>query len=352
MKKMIVIALAVLFLFGCGSDEKKNETDQSANSQNAEVEGTDSEFSAAPDVDMDASFKLTYSIPAGEKLKYKLTSVATTNQKIQADSIIENNVSQTIEYIFNLESKGQKENSTILDITIESINISANYNGELLGYDSKQLNDEETNLKFSEYSSLPNKTFQATINQQGRILAVKNIDEIVNAYLKIQKAESITTEEKAQLTTQLSEQALQPLVQQMFRYIPENETKIDSSWDLVYGSPMGLYELTNTARSTLRDVVKKGDDLVAKITTELSVTYKGDGFIQQGDVSYQFEKPKITGNAVTYFDIDRNIVLKSELTTKTEMNVLVTAKNPNAGMENATRADLSVNRNFLELISE
>ncbi len=350
MKKIFIVILALLLIIGCGSDEKKNETEGNLSTDTMKTDELPAEFTAAPDVDKESSFNLAYSIPAGEKLTYKLTSVVTTNQKIVVDTTMENEVTQTINYIISVVSKGQENSNTKLDITIESINISANFNGEILEYNSDKENDPETNLKFSEYSAFPKNTFQATINPQGRLVDVSNIDAIINKYLKLQSAPSIKDEERSQLNEQIKEQAVKPLVQQLFRYMPENETKIDSSWDLSYGSPMGLYTLTNTATSTLQDVVKKDDELIAKIGTKLSVTYKGDGYTKQGDVTYQFEKPKISGNATTYFNLEKNVVVKSELVTKTEVKVLVTSENPETGTETAKRTDLSVNRNYIELI--
>ncbi|WKZ71009.1 MAG: DUF6263 family protein [Melioribacteraceae bacterium] len=349
MKKLFVLLLSLMIFISCGSDEKKNESGNDNTESQSSIEAP-GEFEAASGIDRNEAFALNYEIPQGQKMTYKLTSVATTNQKIIADSTITNEVSQTLNYIFNLESLGQADNNTRVKISIESVEISANYNGEVVSFDSKAINDEQTNLKFAEYSSLPNQSFDVVINNQGRIVEVNNITGIVDRYLEIQQAPAIKPEEREQINSQLKEQALKPLVQQLFRYLPEKETNIDSTWDLVYESPMGLYNLTNTATSTLRDVVQKDDNLVAKITTDLNVTYEGDGYIKQGEAAYQFEEPKIDGNAITYFNIEKNIVIKSELTTTTEMNVVVTAKNPSGVTETARRSDLSVNRNFIELL--
>lgn len=348
MKKIILLLLALLLLFGCGSDQKKTESEKSA--EDSLSEEIPNNFVAA-EVEADEAFDLSYIYPNNKKIRYKLTSIATSNQKITADSTVENNISQTTEYFFLLESKIQDEQTTNFDLTVESISMNANYNGDIIKYDSKQLNDEETNQRFAEYSALPNVKFTAKINTQGRILEIGNTDGIVDRYLEIQQAQSITAEEKSQLKSQLIEQVLQPMTQNLFKYMPGKETKVDSSWTLTYGTEMGLYKLTNSAKSKLTGIVKENDNLIAKINTDLNVSYQGDGFIKQGDVSYQFEQPKISGNAITYFNLAEKVIVKSELTTKTEMNVFVTANNPNVGIETATRNDLSVNRNYLELIS-
>lgn len=348
MKKIIITIVTLLFIIGCGSEGEKTESAKKGDG--TITEETPTNFVAA-EVSKDEAFDLSYLFPTGKKIKYKLTSVVTSNQKITADSTIENDVSQTTEYIFNLDAEQLDEEVSMIELNIESIKMNANYNGEIIKYDSREINDEETNRRFAEYSSLPNNQFWATLNKEGRIIDIGKTEGIINRYLEIQQAQSITDDEKNQINLQLKEQVLQPISQNLFKYLPGRKTKLDSTWTLTYGTEMGLYKLTNIASSRISDILKENDNLIAKINTDLSVTYEGDGFIKQGDVSYQFERPKISGNAISYFNLDERIIVKSELTTTTEMNVFVTADNPNTGKETATRKDISVNKNYLELIS-
>lgn len=342
MKKLLAVILTFVFLVGCGSDENN---DSAAESKNISEENLISDASIK-----EKAFALSYKFPEGKKLTYKLSSVANTNQKIESDTVINQDVTQTIDYLFDVESLGEVDDNYKLKVSIKSIKLNTNFNGETLSFDSEDIENTSNQKDYAEYASLANTSYDITIDRQGTILSVDNIEEIIENYLRIQEIPSITDEERIEFREQMKSNAIQPLTQQMFKYLPDNKIKIDSPWMLNYESDFGVYKLKNTVTSTFKGIQKDNEDSIAVIKTDLSVIPEGNGSITQDNISYRFSEPKVTGFAHILFNIEEGYIVKSESTSQTEMNLIVTNNDVTNGPQTATRSDFAVNKNYLELI--
>ncbi|MDZ7767066.1 MAG: DUF6263 family protein [Melioribacteraceae bacterium] len=346
MKKLIIAVIFIFLFYSCGSNEEsKDQPSEAKTSEEQLVEGVEASVSK------DREFDLSYSFEDGQTTKYRLNSSTITNQRIESgDSIVSNEVNQSSEYEFELKTLSQNNEEIKFELNINSVMVKADYNGEIVEFNSEVQNTEETLQKFPEYASFPNNKFEIIINKQGRIVDVMNVDKVVSRYLEIQKVPTISEEERQQLTGQLIDQALQPLSQQIFKYMPETTVKVDSSWTLSYPSELGMFKLQNNAVSKLNTVLDQDGKLIAKISTNLFVDITGDGEFTRGDVKYNFDKPEINGEADTYFDIERGLVTRSRSTTESRTLLLIEASNPEVGRETAQRIDHTINTNDLELI--
>lgn len=346
MKKLLAVILTFVFLVGCGSDKNENTQDEMS-----EAQSFDSEKMISDDVVKEKLFELSYNFPKGKKLRYKLTSVATTDQKIESDTVINQEVTQTIDYLFDIESFGKVNDNYKLKVSIKSIKLTTNFNGETLSFDSENIENNSNQKDYAEYASLANTSYDITIDRQGTILSVDNIEEIIDNYLRIQEIPSITDEERTEFREQMKSNAIQPLTQQMFKYLPDKRIKINSPWTLNYESDLGVYKLKNTATSIFKGIQKDNEDSIAVIKTDLSVIPEGNGSITQNNINYQFSEPKVTGFAHILFNIEEGYIVQSESTSQTEMNLFVTNNDATTGPQTATRSDFAVNKNYLELLS-
>jgi len=342
MKKLLAIILALFLIIGCSSDEKKENNEGSENV---------SEHNFITDAAVkNRTFDLSYKFPKGEKLSYKLTSVAKTTQKVETDTLVTQEVTQTIDYLFDIESLGKDGDNYNLKVEIKSIKLNTNFNGETLSYDSENSEGNSNPKDYAEYAALAHTNYNVTINPQGTILQVDNVEDVINNFLKIKEVPSITDEERTQFRQQMKSQAIQPLTQQMFKYLPEVDIKVDSTWSMSYQSDLGVYKLNNTATSSFKGVQEKDGDSLAVIKTDLAVEPEGDGNISQNNIQYSFSEPKVSGFADILFNISGGYIVKSESTSQTEMNLTVTGNDPTVGQQTAHRTDFAVNKNYLELI--
>ncbi len=350
MKKIIFIVSLSFLIAACSGDEKKTISEKENGAINEKITDSQAEEVEAS-VSENETFNLAYRMEEGRSAKYKLTSVAITNQSIESrDSNIVNEVKQTTEYIIDIGVNKSNADGMNLDINISSVKITANFNNDILEFNSEDDNTAEALKKFPEYAALANNTFGLIINRHGRIVDVISIESIISKYLEIQEVPSIKEEERTQLRNQLKDQALQPLSQQLFKYLPAEEFKMDSTWNLSYPSEMGIFDLQNNAVSTLNKILDDDGNKIAKITTTLEVDVTGDGTVQRGDVTFKFDMPEISGTAETYFDLNRGIVKSSKTSTETRTFVVINAAKPGVGAESAQRTDLTVNNNYLELL--
>ena len=339
--KILSVVLAAILLFAaCNKDNSSNNSSDN-----------DSTAAVVNDEFVGKAYKMVYKFPEGLSLKYKLTSVDNTSQTItQPDSSVTSDVTQTSTYVFHIKSLGKTAENYKLSITINSVNLRATYKDEVVEFDSEKDIDDASKKKFAEYAALNDATYNIVVDERGMIQEVTDIDKVVDNFLKIQNAPSITADQRTQLETQMKQAAIQPISQQMFKYMPENEVGIDSTWEFSYDSGMSVFQLKNTAKSSVININEKDDDKIAEISINLSVQAEGNGQVSEQGMAYNFSKPNVTGTGKTFFNIDKGYLVKAETSTRVEMNLNVTGNDPQKGQMTASRSDLTQNKNYLELL--
>ncbi len=85
------------------------------------------------------------------------------------------------------------------------------------------------------------------------------------------------------------------------------------------------------------------------IDAGINFKYTGEPKVNQGNVSYSFQKPISTAEGKIYFDVDKGIQIKSRTKTRLEISYTMEANTPK-GKQKGSRRDVITNTNILELL--
>ena len=344
--RYLLILSVFAIAFGCGKkDDKKPEVKQEQNSINTEA------YNNLEKVNLGGNVTLKYQFKKGDKFSYRLTTITLSNQTIQADSLINNKSNQTTTYTFdfNVNNIG-KDNVADVGVTISSMKIDANINGQKVVYDSKASNSPQTKAQFVEYETITNTPFKAKIDAQGNVLDILGIDKILNKLLAAQPSkQKLTADQKNNLSRSIA-QVLQPITQLIFKEVPDKPLSKDSSWTKQYPGNLAVFQMTNTAKYTVQDFVKVNGVTAAKLGAALSVKWSGNKQASENGITYNFSDPKINGGGIILFGVDNGKIIKSETSTNVEMNVVIESKDASQKTKKTTRKDVTSNRNIVELI--
>jgi hypothetical protein len=344
MKKNIVISFlvtaSILILMACGKSEEKSTT----------VTADMDKFE--PIEIKDENIQLRYNFSKGDKFKYKLTTVTNSEESVKTDSTINSKLFQTLTYIFDLDVLEIDEDKvTEIGITISSIKLEANVNGQLITFDSKGEYTPEEKQRFLEYATISNSPYRARVSSRGEVIEVTRLDKMIEKMNELQnEPQKLTIEQKAQLSKNLSEAALRPLTQLIFRELPEKSVAKDSTWTRNYPAQMNVFNIQNVALFKIDDFINIDGNKGAKISANLSATWSGNKKGEEEGVQYQFDDPIISGNGKIIFDIDNGQLIKAETLTSIELSVEVKSKDSLQKMQTAKRNEKSTNKNTVELL--
>jgi hypothetical protein len=333
--------MIILFFGGCSKASKEDKSI-----------GYDSTKTYESVTLKDQSISLRYNFEKGDKYSYKLSTITNALENIQADSLITSNSNQNLQYIFNIEVLEVDEDKIAeLAINISSVKVSADINGQKISFDTKANPSKEEQEKFLEYSAISNSPYRARISPKGEVIEVSRLDKMIDKMISLQpQQQKLSTEERAQLAKNLSNAAVRPMTQLIFRELPENQVAKDSTWERRYPSQMTVFTLENIAKFKVDDFIEIDGDKAAKISTDLSVTYTGNKKGEQEGVQYAFDDPKMSGSGLIIYNIDKGILIKSETTTKVEISVEVLAKDSMQKLRKTKRKETSTNKNIVELL--
>jgi len=348
MKNKIFIPVLILFviIFDLGCSQKENKSGNQPVVSATTINNLQS-------VDMHGQkVFLKYQFKKGEQLRYKLTAITNAQQTIKTDSLIKSDANQIITYFFDIDVlETDPENVAELSINISHVTFNGNFNGQKLNYDSKANTTQEDKLKFLNYETIANSPFRVRVNQKGEILDITRIDKMIDKMITLQSPkQEVPADQKAELSKNISEQALRPITQLLFRELSIKEVGKDSTWQKSSAGDIGVFKLDNTTLFKVEDFVKVGNDNTAKLSANLSVKWSGNKKGSQGGMNYVFDDPILSGSGIILFNIDKGMIVRGETSTNVEMNVQIEGKDASQKMKKAKRKDYSMNKNIVELL--
>jgi len=343
MKKPIsLLILTILFttlIISCGGKETKSGTSIQTDKLESVAVGEEKIF-------------LKYMFSKGETFMYKLTTISTNNELIEADSIVKSNGNQTLVYIFDCEVLDvDEDNIAELNLKVSDIKFNADINGKKVSYSNTAKISNEEKLKFMEYETIINSPYRARINQLGEVIEVSRIEKMVEKMNDMSpQKQNLTTEQKLQYAKQLGESAIRPITQMLFREMPKNNVGKDSSWFVQYPQQLGTLRVDNTAKYTVLDFVKVGDNKAAKINANLTAVITGERKATENGVTYSFGEPKISGFGTIIFDYETGKLIKADTGTEMKMSMSMEGKDSMGKLKKTKRTTSSANKNTVELL--
>ncbi len=326
MKYIKYFVLAAFLFVGCGNKSEKNE-DVKKPQDNFQYDTSD--VKTTPVENPNESFLLRYNFEKGKDYKYRITNISEDHQTIKADTTVSQNVKQTIIYLVNLNLNSTDQDSVNeFNCTISSVKLDADANNQHFSYQSGVTKDSAELDKYVEYEALINNPFALRISKTGEILEIFRADKIVSKFLDMKGfADSVTTDEKLQLRQNIVDGAIKPLMVQLFRQIPENQTAKDSAWSFTQPpSQFMVFKMQNTYKYKITGLEKMNSDKIAVINATLDTKVEGKTKITERGANYEFEKPKTTANGKIYFNVTNGMLQKSK--TQTTVDVSFTMEMP------------------------
>lgn len=341
MKKsyLLLILFSVALIFSCGKKEEK------LNGQIAK--------SKLESIDLKGEkIFLRYKFEKGDKFKYKLTTITTSQESILADSLMQAKSNQTTNYIFDIEVLDVDADKVAeLGITISSLKLNADINGQKINFDaSKQLSNEDKQ-KFIEYTTIHNTPFRARVSQVGEVIEVSRLDKMIDKMSSLQaQNQNLTAEQKSQLAKNLGDALIRPITQLIFRELPEKSLAKDSTWQRNYPGQLSVFKIDNTITYKIEDFVKVNDYKVAKLSANLHSTWTGNKKGEDNGIKYNFSDPKISGSGNILFNIDKGLLIYAETGTNVELTANIELRDQAQKVRKTTRKDITTNKNIIELL--
>jgi hypothetical protein len=281
-----------------------------------------------------------------------MTVISQNEQHLETDTTMTNLIEQKMIYLIDLKTISVDEDSTAeIQCTFSSINIHAKANANEISYQSGSDKDSTERIKFAEYESLVNNPFGIRISKLGEIKDIYKLDKIVDKYLSMKNlSDSVKTEDKALMKSDLSLGSIKPLLAQIFREVPEHIMSIDSTWSYKRETlPVIVFQIHYKNLYKIDNLEMFGDDKLAVINGTVETSVEGKQDYSERGVKYQFDKPVSSASGKIYFNLNRGLIQKSRTQTRMVTSYKMEMPTPQ-GTKNGNARESVTNTNVLELL--
>lgn len=204
----------------------------------------------------DKVLALSLNVEQGEKYNINMVNdqdvVVTVNDKdVKTHQLMDINLGMDVKNV------DKDKNIATLCYTYDSIKASTESAGETINYDSRV---SGTNNPLSDvYSAIVNKSFTVKVDNKGKVLDVRGIENIINSVVDnvpvdAEKRKAL----KASLAQSFSDDAIKAMVGQSMNYFPPQDVKVGDVWettgDVKAGFPMKIINKWN--------LLSESDDLL------------------------------------------------------------------------------------------
>lgn len=157
------------------------------------------------------------------------------------------------------------------------------------------------------------------------MLDIYRVDTIIDK-LVADAPRKPSTEERFQITNDVSQGLLRPLIQQIFRNVTDKKLNVDSIWTQTYPTQLSVFDIENTATYKVIKIFESEGKRLVEIEGSLKINAKGKQDHTEGNISYKFYKPKVSGISKAYFDLDKKCFRSSSADVTFEVVVDIQQK--------------------------
>ena len=347
MKYILISLFALLVLAGCSEKSNQSSTLNDKNKYNIDS----SDIKTEPIANQNEAFTLGYKFEKGKIYHYRLTTITNDIQNVQIDTTNQqSDIKQTIIYLIDLSPVStDKDGVTELNCTFKSVKLNALANGQEYNYESDTNTDSAERNKYAEYESLINSEIGVRVSKKGELVEVFRVDKILAKFLSIKGlTDSVNTQQKDQLRTNMVEGAIKPLLFQIFRTMPDHQLAKDSTWTFPQpATQFMVYQIQNTNTYKITGIEKYNGDKLAVIEGGIESKITGNDKASDRGIDYTFTKPTTSAGGKIYFNITEGCLQKAKTYTKVDINYTMEAKTPQ-GKQKGTRKEIITNNYFLE----
>ena len=295
---------------------------------------------------------LRYKFNKGDKFKYKFTSEVSSDESVKTDTVMQVSTKQTDTYIFDFEVVDvDTDNIAELNASISSLSVNIESGDQKISFDPSKNPDQKEQQRFFQYVIQYNSPFKARINSKGEVVEISHLDKMVDKVVSMQpNQQQITAQQKTKISQDIDQGIIHPLVQLVFRELPEKSLSKDSTWEKKYPGQLSVFSVENTAKFKVEDIIKLENDNAAKVSIELNMKWEGNKTGEQNGIKYNFNDPKVSGNGSIVFNIDKGLLVKSETLTNVELVAKLEGKDNMQNTVKTTRTDFTTNKNTVELL--
>jgi hypothetical protein len=238
-----------------------------------------------------------------------------------------------------------------VNVVVNSARVDAEANGKKFTYESGTVKDSSDRVKFAEYECLINNAFSLRVSRTGEILEIFRADKIANKFLALKGyADSVSADQKTAIRKNMVDGLLKPLMNQIFRIVPNHNIAKDSSWS--YQQPatqMMVFNVQSTSVFKIINLEKYNDDKVAEISGSMNTVVSGNNKAVNQGISYNFSKPVTNAGGKIYFDITKGCIIKAKTFTNIQSHVTMEGQTPK-GIQKGDRNETIDNTYIVEML--
>ena len=328
--KRLHVFLALLLLFTASACRSTQEQDAEAgDAARSEIEAAQTALLTDEDkgspVQLDRPVMLQYRFTKGDSFAFRISNVQ--HVRMYRDSTEDENNYQELTHWYRfdvLESDpagGGRLRVTCDRVTFSGKYVSAGKSGEV-DYDSDAENSYDVEKRFAEHNAPVGAPFEITVNADGLISRVDNLDGVVRNYLR----DDYKTTKKRDIdaiSSAIADAKLKAVLQLAFQKLPEWPVGKDSTWRLIHPETLGYLGKGDVATYHVRDIVSSPTGQLAHIGVDIVSSYKGDKSFDTGQGIATMDVFDVTAGGLTVFNMQHGRLQRRNLRTDVHVRMYI-----------------------------
>lgn len=276
-------------------------------------------------VSLDAPVALAYRFTEGDRFAYLISN--TQNVRMFRDSTEDENNYQELRHWYRFEvlsarpGGGGRLRVTCDRVTFTGSYTSAGKSGDI-AYDSDADNSYDVQKRFAEHNAPVDAPFEITVEADGRISGVAELDGVVQNYLRDDYRTTRQRDIEA-IKNAIADAKLKAVLQLAFQKLPGSPVGKDSTWRLVNPETLGYLAKEDIATYTVRDIVSSPRGRLAHIDVDIVSRYKGDKTFDTGQGMATMETFDVTAGGLTVFNMQHGRLQRRSLRTDVHVRMYI-----------------------------